>query len=89
MSSKLHFGDVFELINNIDCAEELERYEDVDDALFLEYFNVDPLDILQAATDKCLTESASRGLIGSSTALLAVLRRDVLRVANLGDCNSS
>lgn len=72
-----------------DCAEELERYEDVDDPLFLDFFNVDPLDVLQAATDKCLAESSARGLIGSSTALLAVLRRDVLRVANLGDCNCS
>lgn len=71
------------------CAAELERYEDVDDPLFLDYFAVDPIEILQTATDASLAEAKVRGMIGSTTALLAILRRDTLRVANLGDCNCS
>ena len=68
---------------------QLARYEDVDDPLFLDYYSVDPIDVLQSAADSCLSEAAERQMVGSSTALIAVLRRDMLRVANLGDCNCS
>lgn len=72
-----------------DCAVELSRYDDIDDPAFLEYDKVDPIDIMQSAADHCLASAKEQQLVGSSTALIAVLRRDILRVANLGDCNCS
>ena len=68
------------------CAAELSRYDNVDDDLFLHYFDVDPVEVLQRAFDSSLRESKDEGIIGSSTALLAVLRHDELRLANMGDC---
>lgn len=68
------------------CSAELARYEDVDDALFLRYNDVDPVEVLQRAFEKSLAESKEEGVIGSSTALVAVLRNDELRLANMGDC---
>jgi hypothetical protein len=75
------------LIRHADCATGLERYDDVDDPLFLDYYNVDPVDVMSEASLQALEEAKQKQFTGSSTALIAVLRRDVLRVANLGDCN--
>jgi protein phosphatase PTC7 len=77
----------------------------VDDELFLRYYDVDPVDVLQRAFEKSLAECKDevstpsvlpgdsiltfvipQGVIGSSTALVAVLRNDELRLANMGDC---
>ncbi|GAA5969158.1 hypothetical protein JCM11641_007491 [Rhodosporidiobolus odoratus] len=69
------------------CSAELARYENVEDDLFLRYYEVDPVDILQCAYEKTLAECKQEGTIGSSTALLAILRNDELRLANLGDCS--
>ncbi|TNY17357.1 phosphatase 2C-like domain-containing protein, partial [Rhodotorula diobovata] len=69
------------------CSAELARYENVDDELFLNYYEVDPVDVMQRAYEKTLSECKEEGTIGSSTALLAVLRNDELRLANLGDCS--
>ncbi|GAA6031991.1 hypothetical protein JCM8097_003377 [Rhodosporidiobolus ruineniae] len=68
------------------CSHELGRYENVEDELFLQYYDVDPVDVMQRAFEKTLHECKEEGTIGSSTALLAVLRNDELRLANLGDC---
>ncbi|KAI5478432.1 protein phosphatase 2c [Pseudohyphozyma bogoriensis] len=68
------------------CSAELARYENVDDELFLQYYEIDPVDVLQRAFEKTLAECKDEGVIGSSTALIAVLRNDELRLANLGDC---
>ncbi|SCZ90390.1 BZ3500_MvSof-1268-A1-R1_Chr1-3g01958 [Microbotryum saponariae] len=68
------------------CSNELARYENVDDELFLRYYEVDPVEVLQRAFEKSLAECKDEGVIGSSTALLAVLRNDELRLANMGDC---
>ncbi|GAA5834989.1 hypothetical protein JCM3766R1_002063 [Sporobolomyces carnicolor] len=68
------------------CAAELARYENIDDEMFLQYYQVDPVEVMQRAFEKCLRESKDEGIIGSSTALLAVLRNDELHLANLGDC---
>uniref|UniRef100_A0A1D1XE41 Protein phosphatase n=1 Tax=Anthurium amnicola TaxID=1678845 RepID=A0A1D1XE41_9ARAE len=46
--------------------------------------DVNPVDILQASYEQ--TIKALEGIIGSSTALIAVLRDDELRIANIGDC---
>ena len=94
-----------------DCSAELGRYENVEDELFLQYYEIDPVDVLQRAFEKTLaeckdevgsysklmlTDGASnlstlslKGVIGSSTALIAVLRNDELRLANMGDCSCS
>ncbi|GAA6006632.1 hypothetical protein JCM10207_004999 [Rhodosporidiobolus poonsookiae] len=69
------------------CSAELARFEDIDDELFVQYYDVDPADVMQRAYEKTLTECREEGTIGSSTALLAVLRNDELRLANLGDCS--
>ncbi|GAA5945056.1 hypothetical protein JCM3775_004273 [Rhodotorula graminis] len=69
------------------CSYELARYENVDDDMFLRYYEVDPVDVMQRAYEKTLGECKEEGTIGSSTALLAVLRNDELRLANLGDCS--
>ncbi|GAA5941617.1 hypothetical protein JCM1841_000592 [Sporobolomyces salmonicolor] len=69
------------------CSAELARYENIDDELFLQYYEIDPVDVLQRAFEKSLAECKDEGVIGSSTALLAVLRNDELRLANLGDCS--
>ncbi|KAK4704307.1 protein phosphatase PTC7, partial [Phenoliferia sp. Uapishka_3] len=68
------------------CSAELGRYENVEDELFLQYYEIDPVDVLQRAFEKTLAECKDEGVIGSSTALLAVLRNDELRLANMGDC---
>ncbi|KAM0755833.1 protein serine/threonine phosphatase 2C, partial [Meredithblackwellia eburnea MCA 4105] len=68
------------------CSSELARYENVEDELFLQYYEVDPVEVLQRAFEKTLAECKEEGVIGSSTALIAVLRNDELRLANMGDC---
>ncbi|GAA5844705.1 hypothetical protein JCM11251_007354 [Rhodosporidiobolus azoricus] len=68
------------------CSAELSRYENIEDELFLQYYEVDPVDVMQRAFEKTLAECKEEGTIGSSTALLALLRNDELRLANLGDC---
>ncbi|KAM0793290.1 hypothetical protein ACM66B_000750 [Microbotryomycetes sp. NB124-2] len=71
------------------CSSELARYDNVDDELFLRYYEVDPVEVLQVAFEKSLSECKEEGIVGSSTALLAVLRNDELRLANMGDCTCS
>ena len=46
----------------------------------------DPIEVLHKAWDSTLAEFFELELIGSSTALIAVLKDDELRLANLGDC---
>jgi hypothetical protein len=40
----------------LDCAAELARYENVEDELFLQYYEIDPVDVLQRAFEKSLVE---------------------------------
>ncbi|KAG8901414.1 hypothetical protein FRB99_005325 [Tulasnella sp. 403] len=46
----------------------------------------DPIKILQNSYDRCVHEARESGLLGSSTATLAVLANSELRIAHLGDC---
>lgn len=39
-----------------DCSAELGRYENVEDELFLQYYEVDPVEVLQRAFEKTLAE---------------------------------
>lgn len=68
------------------CSTEVSRYEDMDDVRFLSYHAIDPVEILQHAFERSIHESKLEGLLGSTTALIAILRDDELRIANLGDC---
>ena len=69
-----------------DCSYELSRYEDIEDDMFLSYYDIDPVEILDRAATKAIRDARRDSIAGSSTALLAVLRNDELRLANLGDC---
>ncbi|KEI41735.1 uncharacterized protein L969DRAFT_44596 [Mixia osmundae IAM 14324] len=68
------------------CSSEMARYDDIEDEMFLQYYDVDPVQVLHRASESCLSEAREEGIIGSSTALLAILRNDELRLANVGDC---
>ncbi|KAG0151114.1 hypothetical protein CROQUDRAFT_651649 [Cronartium quercuum f. sp. fusiforme G11] len=68
------------------CSSELAKYSDPEDIKFINYNKLDPVDILQTAYEKSIDESKLEGIVGSTTALIAVLREDELRIANLGDC---
>ncbi|RGB34515.1 phosphatase 2C-like domain-containing protein [Rhizophagus diaphanus] len=62
---------------------ELEKYDNMEDD---KYHDVNPVDILQASYKKTINELELERVIGSSTALIAILRDDELRIANVGDC---
>ncbi|CAG8711915.1 3062_t:CDS:2, partial [Acaulospora morrowiae] len=63
---------------------ELEKYDNNRDEERLYHYNeVYPQDILQTSYEQCIRDCAMEGIIGSSTALIAILREDELRIANL------
>ncbi|KAK3825723.1 MAG: phosphatase 2C-like domain-containing protein, partial [Benniella sp.] len=68
---------------------ELEKYDNIEEEAFYDYFNVNPVDIMEKSYEQSLLDAKNEGLIGSSTACLAILRDDELRIANLGDCGVS
>ncbi|KAG0004679.1 hypothetical protein BGZ80_009673 [Entomortierella chlamydospora] len=68
---------------------ELEKYDNIEEDAFYDYFNVDPVQILEKSYEQSAIDAKKEGLIGSSTACLAILRDDELRIANLGDCGVS
>ncbi|KAG0180131.1 hypothetical protein DFQ29_001193 [Apophysomyces sp. BC1021] len=68
---------------------ELERFDNIDDPCFYQYDDADPIDILQRSYEECMQEVQQEGIVGSTTACLAILRHDELRIANLGDCGIS
>ncbi|KAF9413301.1 hypothetical protein BGZ94_000777 [Podila epigama] len=68
---------------------ELEKYDNIEEDAFYDYFNVNPVQILQKSYEQSARDAKREGLIGSSTACLAILRDNELRIANLGDCGVS
>ncbi|SNX87337.1 uncharacterized protein MEPE_06047 [Melanopsichium pennsylvanicum] len=76
------------------CAAELSRFDGLGaDHLaadggkkLREWQQLDPVEVMHTAWERCVRASRREGILGSSTALLAVLRGDELRIANLGDC---
>ncbi|KAJ3045353.1 hypothetical protein HDV00_010223 [Rhizophlyctis rosea] len=70
------------------CSAELEKYDDIAAIDYdpKEYDKVDPKEVLQKSYDAVCADAKSETLMGSSTAVIAILRDDELRVANLGDC---
>ncbi|KAG5461650.1 MAG: hypothetical protein BJ554DRAFT_6121, partial [Olpidium bornovanus] len=68
------------------ALEELEKYDNIENEEFYEYYDVDPVRILRRSYDLTTRDAAVEGVVGSSTACIAILRDDELRIANLGDC---
>ncbi|KAJ1973273.1 hypothetical protein H4R34_005132 [Dimargaris verticillata] len=65
---------------------EVDKYECIEDYEFVHYYDINPVDILRKSYTQTLEDAYMEGIRGSSTACLAILRDDELRVANLGDC---
>lgn len=76
------------------CAAELGKFDNLstdqlaaDGGLLLkEWEQVDPVEVMHTAWERCVRASRREGILGSSTALIAVLRGDELKISNLGDC---
>lgn len=70
------------------ASAELEKLDDIMDADYTieDYNNVDPRAILQKSYDLTNRDAVEERLLGSTTALIAILRDDELRIANVGDC---
>lgn len=68
---------------------QLERFDNIDDPYFYHYDDANPMEILQHSYDVSMAEAKREGIVGSTTACIAVLRGDELRIANLGDCGIS
>lgn len=76
------------------CAVELSRYDQLsaaeldanDGSLLAAWSAVDPVEVMHHAWERCVRASRREGILGSSTALIALLRGDELRIANVGDC---
>jgi len=68
---------------------ELDKYDNIEDDEFVNYYKIDPVQILQKSYEKTMKDARKLGLKGSSTACIAILRDDELRIANLGDCGVS
>ncbi|KAJ3098869.1 hypothetical protein HDU97_003682 [Phlyctochytrium planicorne] len=67
------------------ATELLESFDDTSN-YDNDYYKLDPINILMQAYDKTMRDAAVEGLVGSTTAMLVLLRDDELRIANLGDC---
>jgi serine/threonine protein phosphatase PrpC len=68
---------------------EMDRFEDTEDPMFFEYNDTNPVDILQRSYENSLKVAKKNNILGSTTACIAILRKDELRVANIGDCGIS
>jgi hypothetical protein len=68
---------------------EMDRFEDIEDSYFFQYNDANPLDILHRSYEQSLKEAKRLNILGSTTACIAILRHDELRVANIGDCGIS
>ncbi|CAO3703306.1 unnamed protein product [Rhizopus stolonifer] len=68
---------------------EMDQFEDTEDTYFFKYDQADPLDILKNSYEQSLKEAQRSNILGSTTACIAILRHDELRVANIGDCGIS
>ncbi|KAJ3410727.1 hypothetical protein HDV05_003447 [Chytridiales sp. JEL 0842] len=68
--------------------EYLEAFDDITNCDYDidDYYNLNARTILQQAYLRTTEDATEDGIIGSTTALLAILRDDELRISNLGDC---
>ncbi|KAI8903414.1 phosphatase 2C-like domain-containing protein [Powellomyces hirtus] len=70
------------------ASAEFEKLDDILDSDYSidDYNNVDPREVMQQSYDQTNADMAAAKILGSTTAIVAVLRDDELRIANLGDC---
>ncbi|RKO88896.1 phosphatase 2C-like domain-containing protein [Blyttiomyces helicus] len=70
------------------ASAELNNYDDIanTDIEIGDYYGVDPKAILAKSYALTTRDAADEGIVGSSTALVVILRDDELRIANIGDC---
>lgn len=76
------------------CAVELARWDGLTPdelaadggALLKSWASLDPVEVMQRGWERTVRAARREGILGSSTALLALLRDDELRIANIGDC---
>jgi serine/threonine protein phosphatase PrpC len=68
---------------------EMDRYENIEDPYFFQYGDANPIDILHKSYKSSLEIAKENNILGATTACIAVLRSDDLRVANIGDCGIS
>jgi serine/threonine protein phosphatase PrpC len=68
---------------------EMDRFDDTEDPCFFQYNDTNPVDILKRSYENSLRVAKTHNILGSTTACIAVLRHDELRVANIGDCGIS
>lgn len=76
------------------CAVELSRYDGLsaselaadNGSLLQAWASVDAVEVMHRAWERCVRASRREGILGSSTALVGILRGEELRIANMGDC---
>ncbi|KAI0221419.1 hypothetical protein L0F63_002005 [Massospora cicadina] len=68
------------------ALHELNKYDDIDSQEFVDYESADPINILAKCYDRTNFDAYMEQIRGSTTALIALLRGDELRIVNLGDC---
>lgn len=68
---------------------EMERFNDTEDPCFFHYDDANPISILKRSYENTLKVAKQNNILGATTACIAVLRHDELRVANIGDCGIS
>ncbi|KAJ3075957.1 hypothetical protein HDU98_006268 [Podochytrium sp. JEL0797] len=67
-------------------ASHLHSFDAIDaDYSIHDYYSLDPVSLLQSATTLTLQDASLTKAVGSTTALIAFLRDDELRIASLGD----
>ncbi|KAJ3326625.1 hypothetical protein HDU93_002358 [Gonapodya sp. JEL0774] len=68
-------------------ALDIGRYDEIHDQHDMDaYKAVQPREVLRRAYDDLNNDKEKENILGSTTALIAILRTDRLRVASLGDC---
>lgn len=71
---------------SIDCSAELARYEDVEDELFLQYYEVDPIQVLQRAFERSLAECKDEVCRFSPSSTDQILTEDIAGSDWIFDC---
>ncbi|KAJ3117525.1 hypothetical protein HDU96_006454 [Phlyctochytrium bullatum] len=70
------------------ASVQLESFDDIANCDYdiNDYYNIDPLQVLSNAYEQTTRDAANEGLVGSTTAMIVIIRDDELRIANIGDC---
>jgi serine/threonine protein phosphatase PrpC len=63
-----------------------DKYDNFLEDVSIPFEEVSPLEILMKAYNMTQHDAHKQGILGSTTALITILRGDELRICNLGDC---